>query len=162
MEKPPQPSFPIEGRLAGIDYGTVRIGVAICDPSRTWVSPFDTLVRSTPAKEEAFFQQLKDREGIVGWVIGLPIHCDGNESQKSIEARSFAEWLTAVTGLPYRFADERFSSQQASQLLRPASLTKKKTKKSLDRVAAAIILQTFLDGRASETGRSSSFGGLED
>ncbi|MFO0922431.1 MAG: Holliday junction resolvase RuvX [Pirellulales bacterium] len=138
-------NWPAQGRIAGIDYGTVRIGVAICDPSRTWTSPLTTYERKTPIKDGEFFQKLAKDEQVAAWVLGLPIHCDGNESVKSVEVRAFAKWLCELTKLPIRFVDERFSTAFASQLLRPAELTRKQTKKRVDRVAALVILESYLE-----------------
>ncbi len=99
MQTNPNLPWPETGRLAGIDYGTVRIGIAVCDPSRTWAGPLDTYHRRHEPLDRAYFQKIAEQEAIVGWVMGLPIHCDGRESQKSKEARDFAEWLTAYTNL---------------------------------------------------------------
>ena len=139
--------WPSEGRLAGIDFGTVRIGVAVTDPSRRWASPLDTYNRRNERLDEKYFVDLVRENSIVGMVLGLPIHCDGQESQKSLEVRSFAKWLTERTGVPVRFIDERFSSALATQLLAPAEFTRKKTKQRIDRVAALIILESFLESQ---------------
>jgi putative Holliday junction resolvase len=80
-------------------------------------------------------------------VIGLPIHLSGDESEKSREARKFANWLSEVTGLPFDFQDERFSSFQATQLMSAAALSKRKQKDRIDKLAAQILLQTFLESR---------------
>jgi putative holliday junction resolvase len=137
--------WPNHGRLASIDFGTVRIGIAICDPSRTWTGPLDTYTRRNEVMDRDYFQRLADRESITGWVIGLPIHCDGNESQKSKEVRDFADWLSTWTNLPYRFFDERFTTRLANRLLGAAELTRKKKKAKIDRVAAHLILEGYLE-----------------
>lgn len=137
--------WPTVGRLASVDYGTVRIGIAICDPSRTWTSPLETYTRRNELLDRKYFQTLTLREAIVGWILGLPIHCDGNESQKSLEVRDFAESLSCFTHLPVRFFDERFTSIQANRLLAEAELTRKKKKQRIDRVAAHLILEAFLE-----------------
>lgn len=144
-QSPLSDPWPSTGRLAGVDYGTVRIGVAICDPSRTWTSPLNTYLRRTEPIDREYFQSLSQRESIVGWVIGLPIHCDGKESQKSLEVRDFAIWLGSYTNLPVRFFDERFTSVLANKLLADAELTRKKKKQRIDRVAAHLILEAFLE-----------------
>ena len=136
----PNDPWPTAGRIASVDYGTVRIGIAICDPSRTWTSPLDTYNRRDEPQDRAYFQKLAQQESIVGWVLGLPIHCDGKESQKSGEVRDFAEWLSAYTSLPVRFFDERFSSVLANKLLAEAELTRKKKKQRIDRVSVSIWL----------------------
>lgn len=137
--------WPDSGRLAGVDFGTVRIGVATCDPSRTWTSPYDTYTRQSPESDSKYFIKLAKDNSIGGWVIGLPIHCDGNESMKSKEARQFAKWLSEETDLPVRFVDERFTTAMANRMLREADLTHKKRKKQVDKIAALLILETYLE-----------------
>ena len=137
--------WPDSGRLAGIDYGTVRIGVSICDPSRTWTSPLETYTRRNVTLDQKHFEELAIENQILGWVVGLPIHCDGRESKKSEEARDFASWLYHITGRPVRFVDERYTTALANRLLREAELTHKKRKKQVDKVAALLILETYLE-----------------
>ena len=151
-------AWPSDGRLAAIDYGTVRIGIAICDPSRTWAGPLDTYSRRTEPLDREYFQSLCQRESIVGWIVGLPIHCDGQESQKSREARDFGFWLGSYTNLPVRFFDERFTSVLANKLLAEADLTRKKKKQRLDRVAAHLILEAFLEAERNAHQNPSSVG----
>ncbi len=141
--------LPVSGRLAGVDYGTVRIGLAVSDPSQQWVTPATTYVRRNSTLDASFFNEFASHEQLVGWVIGLPIHCDGNESQKSGEARSFAAWLAGVSDLPFVFYDERFSTREARQLLQETGFSSAKKKKKLDQLAAHVILSHFLDGRAA-------------
>jgi putative holliday junction resolvase len=138
-------AWPGSGRIIGIDYGTVRIGLSICDPSRTWISPLTTYTRRNEALDTKYFEELVKLENPTCWVIGLPIHCDGRESQKSVEAREFANWLHDLTGLSIRFFDERYSSKLADRLLNEAQLTKKQRKNRIDRVAAHLILEHFLE-----------------
>lgn len=137
--------FPSEGRLAGIDFGTVRIGVAISDPGRTIASPYENYTRRSEKLDAAFFRQLVEEEGIVGFVVGLPVHTSGDESQKSAEAREFASWLTEVTGRPIQFQDERYTTREATYLLSEAQLTKKKRKQRLDKLAAQLLLTAYLE-----------------
>lgn len=140
-----EPAFPDSGRLAGVDYGTVRIGIAICDPGRILVSPLEILRRSDAAKESEFFCQLVRQERIDGFVVGLPIHCDGGESDKSRESRKFALWLHEQTGRPVRLFDERFTTADATRRLRSGGLKNAKRKQRLDAVAAQILLEAFLE-----------------
>lgn len=146
------PMFPPRGRLAGIDYGTKRIGVAVCDPDRILASPFENYDRRTPALDADFFRKLVKEERIVGLVVGLPVHVSGQESQKSFEARQFAEWLKKETGLPVRLFDERYTSAQAEQHLLAAELTKKRRKARLDMLAAQILLAAYLESPDSGEG----------
>ncbi|QEG42432.1 Holliday junction resolvase RuvX [Roseimaritima ulvae] len=140
-----EPAFPDSGRLAGVDYGTVRIGIAICDPGRILVSPLEILRRSDTEREADFFGQLVKQERIAGFVVGLPIHCDGGESDKSRESRKFALWLHQQTGLPVRLFDERFTTADATRRLRSGGMKSAKRKQRLDAVAAQVLLEAFLE-----------------
>jgi putative holliday junction resolvase len=145
MPHSPGDEFPAQGRLAAIDYGTVRIGVAICDPDRILASPHAIHRRGTLQSDQAYFCRLADEERIAGFVVGLPIHCDGGESAKSLEARRFARWLAEVTERPVRLFDERFTTAAASERLRPAGHTRQRKKDRLDAVAALVLLEAFLE-----------------
>ena len=155
----PADALDATGRLAGLDYGTVRIGIASCDPSQTWVTPLDTYQRRNEKLDREFFVDLAEREDLVGWVVGLPIHCDGKESQKSAEVRQFSCWLAEVTSLPYLFVDERFTTAEARRLLSETKLSPEKKKKQLDRIAAHLILSHFLSDRSRSASQN---GALED
>lgn len=148
----PQLLLPEAGRLAGIDYGNARIGIATCDPTQTFVTPLETYNRRNPRLDSLHFEQLCKLEQLVGWVIGLPIHCDGNESKKSSEVREFAEWLTDLTGLPHAFYDERFSSKEARVLMYDTGWSPKQKKKNVDRLAAYLILKHYLEARTNRSG----------
>ncbi len=139
------------GRLAGVDYGTVRIGIAVTDPERRLASPLENYTRRGEAADAEFFRRLAAEERIVRFIVGLPVHLDGRESQKSSEARRFGQWLGIVTGVPVEYFDERFTSAEAEQHLSAAKLTKKKRKARLDKLAAQILLAAYLE--STETGR---------
>ena len=138
-------SFPQRGRLVAVDFGTVRIGLAICDPDHILVSPLEVFSRGKPSREKEYFEKLVREERVAGFVVGLPIHCDGGESQKSGEAREFAVWLQELTGVPTRLFDERFSTAQAKRRLRDRRLTHKSRKERLDAIAAQVLLEAFLE-----------------
>jgi putative Holliday junction resolvase len=138
-------ALPLRGRLAGIDYGTVRIGVAISDPEQRIASPLEIHTRKGVAADAAWIRQLVAAERIVGFVIGLPVHTSGAESQKSQEARRFGKWLAESTALPVRFFDERYTTAHAEALLLDADLTRKRRKERLDKLAAQILLTAYLE-----------------
>jgi|688.fasta_scaffold78553_2 putative Holliday junction resolvase len=142
----PEPSeFPRTGRLAGIDFGTVRIGVAITDPDQQLASPYEILQRTNLPSEEKFFRRLAREERICGFVVGLPVHLDGSSSYVSELAIEFGKWLKELTGLPVVWFDERFTSSAAEELIREANLTSKKRKALLDKLAAQVLLTAFLE-----------------
>jgi putative Holliday junction resolvase len=89
--------------------------------------------------------RLVEEEGVALFVVGLPVHLDGRESAKSIEARRFGAWLAEVTSVPVEFFDERFTSHEAEQLLLGAEMTSKRRKRRLDMVAAQVLLAAYLE-----------------
>lgn len=132
-------------RLLGVDYGTVRLGVAVSDADRIIASPLEVRERQGDTRDAEYFRGLVEREHIGGIVVGLPLHTTGREGVKAREAQEFGDWLRGVTALPIVFADERFSTIFAESALWDAGLTHKKRKKRRDAVAAQVMLQAFLD-----------------
>ena len=132
-------------RLLGVDYGQVRVGLAISDPDRKFAFPLATYERRGAEADAAYFRALVQAENIAGLVVGLPVHLDGTEGRKAIEARAFGAWLAQLTSLPIVFYDERFTTVQAESALWDAGLTHKKRKARRDCVAAQIMLQAYLD-----------------
>jgi putative Holliday junction resolvase len=131
-----------------IDYGTRRIGLAVGDRGETIASPLTTL--------EAHGRVLDDVDAVLAcaeeydvdaFVVGLPLNMDGTEGKQAKIARRFGDELARVSGKPVHFWDERLSSFTAQELLEPADLTRKKRKARMDRIAAQVILQSFLDAR---------------
>ena len=145
----PPAELPTKGRLGGVDYGTVRIGVAISDPSQMLASPLEVYQARDKSLDAKYFQQLVKIEKLVGWVVGLPIHLSGQASEKSDEAVSFGNWLAAETGLPVVWVDERFSTARAREILNQSSLSGKKRKAQLDKIAAQVLLTTYLESDRS-------------
>jgi putative Holliday junction resolvase len=135
--------------VAGIDFGTVRIGIAISNAGRTIASPYENYTRRGADADARRFRRLVDEEGIVEFVVGLPVHLDGRESEKSAEARQFGAWLAEVTGTPVAYFDERFTSVQAEEALLSAKMTSKRRKKRLDMLSAQIMLSAYLESQAS-------------
>jgi putative Holliday junction resolvase len=132
-------------KLLGVDFGSVRVGLAVTDPDRKFAFPLATHHRRGRDEDAAYFRGLVEREEVGGLVVGLPLHTDGREGQKAAEARAFGRWLTETTGLPVVFFDERFTTSQAESALWSAGLTHRKRKERRDRVAAQILLQAYLD-----------------
>jgi putative holliday junction resolvase len=141
--------LPCSGRLAAIDYGTVRLGIAITDPDQRLASPLENYTRRNAALDAKWLAELTAAERIAGFVVGLPVHTSGNESQKSAEARKFGKWVAEMTGLPVTLFDERYTSAQAEALLMDAELTRKRRKERLDKLAAQILLAAYLESDRS-------------
>jgi putative Holliday junction resolvase len=134
------------GKLLGVDSGRVRVGLAVSDPDRKFAFPLATYTRRGADPDSAYFRDLVKEEGVAGLVVGLPVHLDGREGEKAVEARAFGAWLAGVTELPVVYFDERFSTVQAESALWDAGLTHKQRKARRDKVAAQMFLQAYLDG----------------
>jgi putative Holliday junction resolvase len=132
-------------RIAGIDYGTVRIGIATADTEVGIALPYETYHRRNERLDAEYFRRLAREERLGKFVVGLPVHLSGNESEKSREARAFGAWLQCNTEAPVEFFDERYTSSEAEQLLLQAGLTKKRRKQRLDQLAAQIMLTAYLE-----------------
>src|SRR5206468_3324750 len=132
-------------RVLGIDPGKVRLGLAVSDPDRRLASPLLTYTRRDRAQDGRFLKKLVEDEEISLIVIGLPVHLNGREGEQAKAAREFGAWLGQLIGVPCVFWDERFTTREAEAALWDAGLTHKRRKERRDRVAAQILLQTYLD-----------------
>jgi putative Holliday junction resolvase len=128
-----------------VDYGHVRIGLAISDEDRRIASPLSTYYRRTRDEDAHYFQKVVVAESVEKIVVGLPVHADGSEGDKAVETRRFGAWLAGATGLPIVYFDERFTTVEAESYLLAAGLTNKRRKARRDRVAAQLLLQSYID-----------------
>jgi putative Holliday junction resolvase len=131
--------------LLGVDFGSVRIGLAVSDPDRKIAFPLSTYERQDREKDADHFRAVVAAQGAGAIVVGLPVHLGGQEGTKAVEARAFGQWLAEITGLPVLFWDERFTTVEAEATLWSAGLSHKKRKARRDRVAAQMLLQAYLD-----------------
>ena len=138
-------AIPSTGRLAGIDYGGKRIGVAVCDGDRSIASPLEMRQRQNETGDAEYFRRLAKDYDLVGFVVGLPVHASGDESAKSQEFRRFGAWLSDATGLPVAFFDERYTSAQADALMAGHGLSRRQKKGRRDMLAAQVILAAYLE-----------------
>ncbi|WP_209425398.1 Holliday junction resolvase RuvX [Pararhodobacter sp. SW119] len=138
-------ALPAEGVLAGLDLGTKTIGIALSDTRQSVASPHHTIRRrkfTLDAQELLEMLALRRVEGIV---LGLPLNMDGSEGPRCQSTRAFARNLSRLTDLPIGFWDERLSSFAAEQMLIEAGTRRARRDEVIDKVAASIILQGFLD-----------------
>ena len=147
------------GKIAGIDYGTVRIGIAISDADRVLASPYETYIRKSLDRDAQYFRRLVSEERITKFVLGLPLHLSGDLSEKAKEVLQFGRWLNTTTGMEVDYMDERYTSVEAERLLREAGLTEKKRKERRDKLAAQILLSAYLESGCKGT---TEFLGIDD
>jgi putative Holliday junction resolvase len=141
-------------RALGIDYGRVRIGLALSDPTMFLASPHDVIINKGDKTLNEIMEIIKNNSvGVV--VIGLAVHMDGGESELSRESRNFGLRL-ADLGVPVEFVDERFTTKIATNAISERFNNKKRGNKQsqrnyvanlVDKVSASVILQTYLDKR---------------
>jgi putative Holliday junction resolvase len=137
-------------RALGLDIGSVRIGVAVSDPAGAVASPVTVLDARVLAQDARELTRLAEDYEPEVLVAGLPLTLAGEEGPQAAEVRTLAERYAGILGLPLEFQDERNSSAEAKRVMRQAGLTDKEQRGSLDKVAASIVLQSWLDARRAK------------
>jgi len=141
-------TLPLTGRLLAVDWGEVRIGLAMSDESQVLASPLDTLVRRAGKRlPMARVLELVAEYEPVGVVVGLPLTGEGDEGGSAEAAREMAATLARRTGLPLEMWDERMSTARALGAIREQGGSTRGRKGDVDALAAAVLLQHFLDAR---------------
>ena len=131
------------GVRLGVDVGTVRVGVAACDPDGVMAFPVATVARSATAVAEVAV--LAAERDAIEIFVGLPLKLSGQEGPSAADARVFATELAERAGLPVRLVDERMSTVSASRNMREAGRNAKSQRSVIDQAAAVVILDTALD-----------------
>lgn len=132
-------------RVMGLDVGTKTIGLALSDTRLVIASPLDTIRRRRFAEDMAALFAAIDRHEIGGLVIGLPLSLAGSDSPRTQSVRQFARNLLAQRDMPVALWDERLSTAAVTREMIAHDMTRKRRAEIVDRVAAAYILQGFLD-----------------
>jgi putative Holliday junction resolvase len=132
-------------RIMAIDFGEVRIGIAFSDLLKTIASPFETYKRIQEDKDINYLAKLaKEKEvGII--VFGLPLNMDGSEGERAKKTREFGDKLFELSGIKIEYIDERLTSIEAEDLLISSGVRRDKRKGIIDKLAAALILESYLN-----------------
>jgi putative pre-16S rRNA nuclease len=142
-----------EGRVLGIDAGERRVGVALSDELRLLARPVTVLDRRRGLSPvlDTLSSMARD-EGVGQVVVGLPLNADGSAGPQAKRARAFAALLTRVIALPVVLWDERLSSKEAESIVRAQGRSTRRLRQrgQMDAVAAAVILQDYLDHRSAD------------
>jgi putative holliday junction resolvase len=136
-------------RVLALDLGTKRIGVAVSDPSGTIASPRSVIQRSgSRARDHKVIADLVAEEEAELVVVGLPLNMNGSLGPMAKDAIAEAADLASVVGVPVETFDERLTTVTADRVLKEATISAQNRRKFVDKVAAAVMLQAWLDGKA--------------
>jgi len=140
--------LPAQGRILAIDWGEVRIGLALSDETQLLASPLETLVRRRGKRfPMPRFLEVCAEHAPVGVVVGLPLTPEGEEGASARAARELAELVGRRTGLPVELWDERVSTARALGAIRAVGGSTRGRKEDVDALAASVVLQHWLDAR---------------
>lgn len=132
-------------RVMALDYGDVRIGVALSDVTRFLASGYENYTRINLDADLKHIADIISNNNVKVVVLGLPINMDGSKGVRVEKTYEFAEKLKEVTNAKIDFLDERLTSVSAEKILISADVSRKKRKDVLDKLSATIILQNYLD-----------------
>lgn len=133
------------GRILALDVGKKRIGLAISDGLGITAQGLPTLQRSRIREDLHHLRELCREHEVKLLLIGQPLHMSGDESRQGQYTKEFADRLSEHTGLPVKFLDERLTSVQAERVLRESGISIEKRAKAVDKLAAVLLLQSYLD-----------------
>ena len=133
------------GRILALDLGKKRIGLALSDPLGVSAQGLDTLRRTTIRADIAALAALAREHEVRLVLMGHPLNMNGSEGRQAVYTRDFAERLRERTGLTVWFWDERLTSKEAERVLKQSGISIEKRAKAIDRLAAVILLASFLD-----------------
>ena len=138
-------------RVLGIDLGSKRVGVAVSDRSGTIATPLCVLERGASQRiDHNEIARLVQEEDAVAVVVGLPLNMDGSAGKAADAALREVERMTTVVGVPVYVHDERLTTVEADRVLIEQKMRAQARRRVVDKVAAAVILQSWLDARHSD------------
>lgn len=133
--------------MLALDVGKKRIGLAVSDPLGVTAQGLPTLERTRVREDLSKLKELAEQRDVKLLLIGKPLHMSGRESRQSEYTDEFARRLSEHVGLPVVFWDERLTSAEAERLLREGGATLEQRKKAVDRMAAILLLESYLENR---------------
>ena len=147
---------PVSGRILGLDVGTKRIGIAVSDPLGITAQGLETLQRKNKRADFEKLGHLIRENEVKEIVVGLPLRMSGVEGTQAEKMQDFAQELRRRFGLPVHLWDERLTSAEANRLLRETDLSIRKRGKAVDRMAATLILQGWMESKRESSQRLGS------
>lgn len=138
-------------RMLGLDVGTKRIGIAISDELFITAQAMDTIERRALQNDLEAIKNIIKNNDVLEVIVGLPLNMDGTYSAKTKEVVEFMDSLLKFINIPVKTWDERLTTLQAERTLLEADMSRHKRKRLIDKLAAQIILQSYLDSRQKES-----------
>jgi putative holliday junction resolvase len=135
------------GRVLALDLGKRRIGLAMSDELGLTAQGLETLERTNIRSDLARLGEIASQNNVSTILIGNPIHMNGQEGRQSGHAHDFGARLQIATGLPVEYWDERLTTVEAQRVLRQSGISIEKRASAVDRLAAVILLESYLDSR---------------
>jgi putative holliday junction resolvase len=135
-------------RILAIDHGSKRIGIAVSDELKMIAQPLEYIFAEPSDKFMARLNELINDKEVELILIGMPRNMDGSYGPAALKVQDFVEVLKGVVSVPIKTWDERLTSAQANRLLIQGNVRRDKRKEKVDKMAAAILLQSYLDGLA--------------
>lgn len=145
-------------RIGGLDVGDKTIGVALSDELGWTAQGLEVIRRKGLANDMARLREIAKQFGVEHWVVGLPRNMNGTDSPRTELTRTFVQQLTEHVGLPVETWDERMTTIMAERTLLEADMSRAKRKQVIDKMAAAVILQGYLDAQAIRKAREARAG----
>jgi putative Holliday junction resolvase len=137
----------IQSRVLALDLGKKRIGLALSDELGLTAQGLETLQRTNIREDLARISKLAAEKNVSLILIGNPLHMSGQEGRQAAHSRDFGKRIQAASGIPVEFWDERLTTVAAQRVLRESGISIEKRAKAVDRLAAVILLESYLDSR---------------
>lgn len=134
-------------RILALDLGRKRIGLALSDELGLTAQGLETLQRTNLREDLARISQLASEKDVSLIVIGNPLHLSGREGKQAEYVRDFGKRLQSVSGISVEYWDERLTTVEAQRVLKESGISLQKRARAVDRLAAVILLESFLDSR---------------
>lgn len=143
----------MSGRVLAIDWGEVRLGLALSDETGTIAQGLDVYERRSRDDDVRYLTQLIQDRTVACVVVGLPVHMDNARSEQTERAEAFIRELKVHLSVPIEVMDERLTTAEAERSLLKADLSREKRKSKRDQLAATLILQRYLERQRHPSGR---------
>ena len=132
-------------RALGIDFGDVRVGLALSDLTKTISKPFDTIKYINLEELSLQLKVIIEQNEVDTLVVGIPFNMSGKDTKQTVKVREFVLFTENTINLPIHLIDERLTSKEAEKTMHALNIKTGYNKGTIDKIAAAIILQEYLD-----------------